>query len=205
MRYFFPLNTCYHDLIIILILERVLEIIWSLTEQCVICRVTEKIHWSAGSPLFHGGANAQSGSRRPVYQNHISYSKDRQEKQPDYSNSKSTASKITIKLLPFLYVKSLSRVRLFATPWTAGSSIHGILQARVLEWVSFSRGSFWPRDRTRVSRNVGRCFTIWATREMALNTDKCNSLKWASESLSFVRLFATPWIILSMETSRPEY
>ena len=42
-------------------------------------------------------------------------------------------------------VKSLSRVQLFATPWTspAGSSVHGILQARVLEWVSmpFSRGS----------------------------------------------------------------
>ena len=33
-----------------------------------------------------------------------------------------------------------------------GSSVHGILQARTLEWVaiSFSRGSFWPRDRTRI-------------------------------------------------------
>ena len=48
-----------------------------------------------------------------------------------------------------------------------GSSVHGILQARVLEWVaiSFSRGSSWPRDRTQVSHVVGRCFTIWATRE----------------------------------------
>ena len=36
-----------------------------------------------------------------------------------------------------------------------GSSVHGILQARILEWVatSYSRGSFWPRDRTRVSCN----------------------------------------------------
>ena len=43
-----------------------------------------------------------------------------------------------------------------------GSSIHGILQARVLEWVaiSFSRGSFQARDQTWVSRIVGRCFTI---------------------------------------------
>ena len=34
-----------------------------------------------------------------------------------------------------------------------GSSVYGILQARILEWVaiSFSRGSFWPRDRTHVS------------------------------------------------------
>ena len=41
-----------------------------------------------------------------------------------------------------------------------GSSIHGIFQARVLEWVaiSFSRGSSWPRDRTWVSRIAGRHF-----------------------------------------------
>ena len=39
-----------------------------------------------------------------------------------------------------------------------GSSLHGILRARVLEWVaiSFSRGSSWPRDRTQVSRIPGR-------------------------------------------------
>ena len=38
-------------------------------------------------------------------------------------------------------VKSLSHVQLFVTPWTPGSSIHGIFWARVLEWVaiSFSR------------------------------------------------------------------
>ena len=38
-----------------------------------------------------------------------------------------------------------------------GSSIHGIFQARVLEWVTipFSRGSSWPRDHTQISRTVG--------------------------------------------------
>ena len=46
-----------------------------------------------------------------------------------------------------------------------GSSVHGILQARILEWVSFSRGSSRPRDRTWVSCTAGRFFTIWATRE----------------------------------------
>ena len=48
-----------------------------------------------------------------------------------------------------------------------GSSVHGILQARILEWVvvSFSRGSSQPRDWTQLSWIVGRCFTIWATRE----------------------------------------
>ena len=48
-----------------------------------------------------------------------------------------------------------------------GSSIHGILQARILEWVAipFSRRSFQFRDQTQVSRITGRFFTIWATRE----------------------------------------
>ena len=47
-----------------------------------------------------------------------------------------------------------------------GSSTHGILQARILEWVaiSFSRGSSQPRDWTQVSRIVGRRFNLWATR-----------------------------------------
>ena len=48
-----------------------------------------------------------------------------------------------------------------------GSSLHGILQARILEWVafSFSRGFSQPRDQTWVSRIAARFFTIWATSE----------------------------------------
>ena len=48
------------------------------------------------------------------------------------------------------------------------SSIHGIFQARVLEWgaIAFSIGSSQPRDRTWVSHIVDRYFTIWATREV---------------------------------------
>ena len=48
-----------------------------------------------------------------------------------------------------------------------GSPVHGILQARIMEWVaiSFSRGSSRPRDRTRISCITGGCFTILATRE----------------------------------------
>ena len=39
-----------------------------------------------------------------------------------------------------------------------GSSVQGILQARILEWVAmpFSKGSSWPRDQTLVSGIVGR-------------------------------------------------
>ena len=48
-----------------------------------------------------------------------------------------------------------------------GSSVHGILQARMLEWVAipFSKGSSWPRDQILVSCIAGRFFTVWATRE----------------------------------------
>ena len=51
-----------------------------------------------------------------------------------------------------------------------GSSVRGILHARLLEWVaiSFSRGSSGPRDQTQVSHIAGRLFTIWATREVKL-------------------------------------
>ena len=51
-----------------------------------------------------------------------------------------------------------------------GSSIHVILQAKILEWVdiSFSRGSSWPRSfQTQVSRMAGKRFTLWATKEVA--------------------------------------
>ena len=46
-------------------------------------------------------------------------------------------------------------------------TVHGLLQARILEWVAFpfSRGSSQPRDRTQVSRNAGGFFTSWVTRE----------------------------------------
>ena len=48
-----------------------------------------------------------------------------------------------------------------------GSSVHGILQARILEWITilFSRGSSQLRDQTWVSCIAGRFFTVWATRE----------------------------------------
>ena len=77
-----------------------------------------------------------------------------------------------------------------------GSSVHGIFQARILEWVafSFSRGSSQPKDGTHiscVSYIVGRFFE-------------------KVKSLSRVRLFATPWTVAqqappSMGFSRQEY
>ena len=52
-----------------------------------------------------------------------------------------------------------------------GSAVHGIFQARILEWaaISFSRGSSQTRDRTWVSCIANRRFTFWATREVVLS------------------------------------
>ena len=59
-------------------------------------------------------------------------------------------------------VKSLSRLCDPMDCSLVGSSVHGIFQARVLEWIaiSFSRESSQPRDRTRVSHIVDRRFTV---------------------------------------------
>ena len=59
-----------------------------------------------------------------------------------------------------------------------GFSVHGILQARILEWftISFSRGSSQPRDRTRVSRIGGRHFNLWATREAQVKEGRAHFL-----------------------------
>ena len=57
-----------------------------------------------------------------------------------------------------------------------GPSVHGILQARILEWVavSLSRGSSKPRDWTQVSCFASGFFTIWATREALSYSNLCH-------------------------------
>ena len=54
----------------------------------------------------------------------------------------------------------------------SGSSIRGILQVRILQWVaiSFSRGSSQPRDQTQISCIAGGFFTIWTAREVHTHT-----------------------------------
>ena len=55
-----------------------------------------------------------------------------------------------------------------------GFSVHGISQARILEWaaISFSRGSSQPRHQSQVCCIAGRLFTLWATREV-LQQKRC--------------------------------
>ena len=91
-----------------------------------------------------------------------------------------------------------------------GSSVHGILQVRILEWaaIPFSRGSSQPRDRTQVFCITGRFFTVWVTREAHIWAYVWRKVK--VKSLSRVRLFATPWTVAhqappSIGFSRQQY
>ena len=89
-----------------------------------------------------------------------------------------------------------------------GSSVHGIFQARILEWVAvpFCRGSSWPRDRPG------------SPVAPALQADSLMLSHWRSpqeseskvKSFSCVQLFATPWTVAhqappSVGFSRQEY
>ena len=57
-----------------------------------------------------------------------------------------------------------------------GSSVHGILQARILEWaaISFSRESYQPRNQTQVSHTAGRFFTeLWGKPDLCVCVSVC--------------------------------
>ena len=109
-----------------------------------------------------------------------------------------------------------------ATPCTVASpvfSVHGVFQARILEWVaiSFSRGSSRPRDRTLIFCVVDRFFTAEAPGKPIniyththTHTHTHIYMKVKVRSLSRVRLFVTPWTVAyqafpSMGFSRQEY
>ena len=67
-----------------------------------------------------------------------------------------------------------------------GSSVHGILQARILERVAipFSRGSSQSRDWIRVSCIAGEFFTVWATSEAQENHVNCLFYKFRAEDFN---------------------
>ena len=88
-----------------------------------------------------------------------------------------------------------------------GSSVHGISQARILEWVaiSFSKSSSWSRDQAHISWIGRQTLYHWATNKALLIR-----VKVKLKSLSPVRLFATPQTAAyqappSMGFSRHEY
>ena len=93
-----------------------------------------------------------------------------------------------------------------------GSSVHGILQAILLEWVAvpFFRGSSQLRDWTHVFHITGRFFTIWATRKglrcvcvcLCVCIDRCICIflgLWLKSKNSFLPfLFSTLWLFLGV-------
>ena len=78
----------------------------------------------------------------------------------------------------------------FETPWTHGSSIHGIFQAGKLEWfaISFSRGSSQPRDWTQVSWIAGRHFTVWASKRNAQTEEE-----WSRNKSTLIKKGSAPY------------
>ena len=76
-----------------------------------------------------------------------------------------------------------------------GSSVHGIFQAKILEWVaiSFSRRSSQPRDRTQVSRFVGRRFTIWTLDLLTKPRAASSSLGGGQEQKNHQELLPPVW------------
>ena len=67
-----------------------------------------------------------------------------------------------------------------------GSSVHGIFQARILEWVviPFSRGSSWLKDWTQVSCIAGQFFTIWAILYQLSHKGSWSKLEWVAYPFS---------------------
>ena len=87
-----------------------------------------------------------------------------------------------------------------------GVGCHFLLQARILEWVTFpfSRGSSQPRDLTQVSCTAGRFFTSWVTREapgygVFLEMDYC---WWNSKKLFLWCVFSKMEEDLSKEIGK---
>ena len=89
-----------------------------------------------------------------------------------------------------------------------GSSVHGILQARILEWVAIPFwGSSQPRDRAWVSCIAGRFFTIWATRGWASPNSfraqieqKCEGRVNSLSSWTEISIFSCPQTLKPLDS-----
>ena len=107
-------------------------------------RVPEQV---AGSLGFTLQATVLPGSRQTGTSNYI------QSRNPSLRITSESESEVAQSCLTLCYPVDCS---------PPGSSVHGIFQARILEWVaiSFSRGSSRPRDLTHISRIAGRRFNL---------------------------------------------
>ena len=96
-----------------------------------------------------------------------------------------------IRILGYVCVCMLSLQSCLTLCNLPGSSVHGILQVRILEWVAipFSRGSSWPRDWTHSSCITGRFFTTESQRKLILG-------HYSSIKKNELLIHATKWIHL---------
>ena len=87
------------------------------------------------------------------------------------------------------------------------SSFHGILQARILEWVaiSFSRGSSRPRDQTQVSHVAGRHFNLWVDHGKRIQVPTLFPLAIVGIIWASVKLIAVVWNTLTVFESMTSY
>ena len=100
--------------------------------------------------------------------------------------------------------KSLSRVGLFATPWTI-QSMESPGQNTGVGSHSFLQGIFQPRDRTQVSCIAGGFFTSWATREALLqlkeNPKSPLLLNFKTQGISVIQLTSDKiWFLSSYKS-----
>ena len=84
------------------------------------------------------------------------------------------------------------------------SSVHGISQARTLEWVAFSssRGSSWPRDHTRTSCTAGGLLTAEPPGSPSLSTLSRKNLSYALVMTVFYDHWL-PEVVPSNQTTPP--
>ena len=96
--------------------------------------------------------------------------KPKEKKKTPFTKKKNLHRSLNLNLKFYVYLLVTQSCPTLCDPVDCsppGSSVHGILQAGILEWVAipFSRGSSWPRDWTQVSCTAGGVFTICDTRE----------------------------------------
>ena len=154
-----------------------------------VSRITEIFDWSDWKPGVVINWDAENcGSNRPVGEEAFHWRHNKFEVLSWFKLEVLTGSRmyecgiqvrvpgyrvISIQEVPVLFITQLCLILCNPTDCgPPGSSVHGILQARILEWVAipFSTGSSQPRDQTRVSCIAGRFLTNWVTREAQIFT-----------------------------------
>ena len=102
-------------------------------------------------------------------------------------------------------------VPLLAAPWSpSGFFVHGILQARILEWVAIpsSRGASQPRHQSQVSCTADRFFTVLASREaLYLYFNHLGYAYMWAEQTGWIKknIFCNSVLMVHSEPSEQEY